>query len=192
VKKKKGASFLKKVIDGANTKGSLKGMKVGDTRSEFASLINTFSAFFFLGALALVSTVYTGVRDFRDGLRARGEVLRVNEYKENMYFEAVADVLAKLAVPNIKGSSKSSLQRQLKDLDPDGRITRFLNEGGSRPDLSDMINKKAPKKNAGKKNSQRTQPEVPKAAKQEPLSFDDPDDLPAADEPYEEVCKLHI
>ena len=32
-----------------------------------------------------------------------------------------------------KGSTKANLQKQLKDLDPEGVIQRFLEQGGERP-----------------------------------------------------------
>ena len=59
-----------------------------------------------------------------------------------MYFEAVQEILTRLAEPKLKGSVKASLLKQLKELDPDGVIQRFVQEGGPRPDLSDRIDKK--------------------------------------------------
>jgi hypothetical protein len=187
-KKRGGSSFFKKVIDGANAKGNLPKMKAGDTRSEFATLINSFSAFFFLAALGLASTVFTGVRDFADGIRAKKEVKRVNEYKENMYFEAVEEVLAKLAEPSLKGSSKSSLLRQLKELDPDGRIAKFLKEGGARPDMSDLTNTKPKQQKQKRAQESKSKPAPPKEEAVTP----DHDDVVAEsfsepDEPYEEL-----
>jgi hypothetical protein len=41
------------------------------------------------------------------------------------------------------------LQKQLKDLDPEGTIQKFLLEGGPRPDLSGIINRKPKKKKNG-------------------------------------------
>ena len=58
---------------------------------------------------------------------------------QNMYFDAVEQILSKLADPKIKGSLKADLSRQLRDLDPDGAIRRFLEEGGERPNLSSAI-----------------------------------------------------
>ena len=106
--------------------------------------------------MGVVATLYTSIKDFSDKLRAQKEVKRINEYKENMYFEAVAEIQEKLAEPNIKGSTKASLLKQLKELDPDGRISKFLSEGGPRPDMSDLINKKSSKKTGSAKKSTDT------------------------------------
>ena len=65
-------------------------------------------------------------------MHLKRELNRVTEYKENMYFEAVQDILEKLAEPKLKGSQKASLTRQLKDLDPDGVIRKFLEEKGEK------------------------------------------------------------
>ena len=56
-----------------------------------------------------------------------------------MYFEAVEKILTKLADPKLKGSVKANLTKQLKELDPDGVIKKYIEEGGDRPDISDMI-----------------------------------------------------
>ena len=124
----------------------------------------------------------------------RKELRKVDEYKENMYFEAVQDILTKINDPKTKGSAKvheqshnylilkallvtlllssclvrhflihpsyglaiidywtsinliisaiqASLQKQLKDLDPEGSIQKFL-DGGDRPDISNIIGRK--------------------------------------------------
>lgn len=202
-KKKRGVmAFMKKVIDGANTKDSLKGMKVGkspscissspsftfrkgDTRSEFATLINTFSAFIFLGFMGAVATLYTSIKDFSDKMRAQKEVKRINEYKENMYFEAVAEIQEKLAEPNIKGSTKASLLKQLRELDPDGRISKFLSEGGTRPDMSDLINKKSSKKTSSSKKPIDTNKRSTGAAKSTAKVEDE--ESSSSDEPYEQL-----
>lgn len=177
--KKKGVSFFKKIIDGANTKGSFRNMKVGDTRSQFATLVNSFSALFSLLFMAALATVYTSFRDLRYTLRAKKEVQRINEYKENMYFEAVSELLGKLAESGLKGSTKASLTRQLKELDPDGRITRFLDLGGPRPDMSDIINKKPKKKGA-----------KPVKKEKEVSRVEEPEEAPLVDEePYLEVSE---
>ena len=57
-----------------------------------------------------------------------------------MYFEAVETILKKLADPKLKGSAKANLTKQLQDLDPDGKIKKYIEEGGDRPDISDRIN----------------------------------------------------
>jgi hypothetical protein len=45
---------------------------------------------------------------------------------QSMYYDAVEEIEAKLADPKTKSGTRSSLQRQLKELDPDGRIRDFL------------------------------------------------------------------
>ena len=107
-----------------------------------------------------------------------------------MYFEAVADIQDKLAEPNIKGSMKASLMKQLRELDPDGRISKFLNEGGERPDMSDIINKKSSKKNKGVKKSREADKRGIETSK---ISSADDDNEAAfdetiySDEPYEQL-----
>ena len=59
-----------------------------------------------------------------------------------MYFEAVQEIQKKLEDPKLKGSTKANLQKQLKELDPDGAIALFLAGNGPRPDISDRINVK--------------------------------------------------
>lgn len=63
-----------------------------------------------------------------------------------MYFEAVQEVMTKIANPKTKGSTKANLQKQLKDLDPDGTIQKYLQDGGEKPDISHIINRKSKKK----------------------------------------------
>ena len=43
-----------------------------------------------------------------------------------MYFEAVEEILTKLADPKIKATTKTNLQKQLKDLDPQVGESRYL------------------------------------------------------------------
>jgi hypothetical protein len=59
-----------------------------------------------------------------------------------MYFDAVQEILTKLNNPTIKSATKSSLQQQLKDLDPDGTIQKFVSEGGPRPDISHLMGRR--------------------------------------------------
>lgn len=69
------------------------------------------------------------------------EVIKVKEYKEKMYFEAVQEILDKLADPKMKGSAKANYQRQLKDLDPEGKIVKYLNGEADKPDLTSFLEK---------------------------------------------------
>lgn len=65
-------------------------------------------------------------------------------FSQNMYFEAVEDIQKRLADPNIKSGKKANLLKQLKELDPDGRIRAFVNDTDNkeRPDLSDVVGNK--------------------------------------------------
>ena len=83
-----------------------------------------------------------------------------------MYFEAVQDILKKLADPKLKGSAKANLSRQLKDIDPDGRIQKFVTEGGERPDLTGLMGKKKSKKK--KRKTYGMEKERPPPKKKEP------------------------
>lgn len=58
-------------------------MKIGDTRSEFSTLINIFSALCTLGAMFTGASMVNAARDFRGSLRAKKEIVRIKEYKEN-------------------------------------------------------------------------------------------------------------
>ncbi len=58
-----------------------------------------------------------------------------------MYFDAVDDILKKLADPNVKSGSKQRLQKELKELDPEGVIQEFVTNGGPRPDISNLLEK---------------------------------------------------
>ena len=60
---------------------------------------------------------------------------------QNMYFEAVETILEKLSKPGIKGAAKANLTRQLREIDPDGKIRAFLEGKADRPDLSDEISR---------------------------------------------------
>ena len=42
--------------------------------------------------------------------------MKVKEYKESMYFDAVKELLTKIGDPKTKGSTKASLQKQLREL----------------------------------------------------------------------------
>lgn len=88
-----------------------------------------------------------------------------------MYFDAVEDILKKLADPKLKGSARANLSRQLKDIDPDGVIQKFVNEGGERPDLSGIIgqNKKSSKK---RRKTWGAEKERPKPKKKRPTASD--------------------
>lgn len=148
-------SFFKKVLEGANVSGSFKNWQVGDTRTEFAALLNSISGLLILGGLGFLAWLAHQQREFRMNMAMRGELQKITEYKENMYFEAVQDILNKLADPKTKGSTKANLTSELRGLDPEGVIQAFLKQGGERPDISHMINKKNNKKKPSKKAPKR-------------------------------------
>jgi thiamine pyrophosphate-dependent acetolactate synthase large subunit-like protein len=52
---------------------------------------------------------------------------------------------------------QASLQKQIKDLDPTGAIQKFLSTGGTRPDITDVINRKLKPKNVTKKTDKNTE-----------------------------------
>ena len=71
---------------------------------------------------------------------------------------------------------QASLQKQLKDLDPEGTIQKFL-EGGERPDISHIINRKSNSK--GKKggaNDKSLKKKKSPPAPTKSSSYDDDDD----------------
>ena len=68
-----------------------------------------------------------------------------------MFIEAVKGILAKLEDPGVKNSVKGELTRQLKDLDPDGKIRQFLEAGRKGSiDITDSIKSKREKMPAPK------------------------------------------
>jgi hypothetical protein len=77
---------------------------------------------------------------------------------------------------------QASLQKQLKDLDPEGAIQKFL-EGGERPDISHIINRKSNskgKKGAGgggdKSLKKKRAPPAPTSTSSSSYNNDDDDD----------------
>lgn len=46
-----------------------------------------------------------------------------------MVIDAVKEIMRKLSDPKIKSSVKSDLTKQLKELDPNGKIRTYLEEG---------------------------------------------------------------
>eukprot|EP01035_Chromulina_nebulosa_P034317 gene34317-46034_t len=134
--------IAQKIIYGVNSKAASRMLKkAGDTRAEISGLINAVTMVITLGAWAAVASVLSRREEASELQRMRKEVLREQEYKENMYFEAVEQIIAKLTDPKLKGSVRADLSKQLKDLDPDGRIRDFLDGKSTRPNLSDLISK---------------------------------------------------
>ena len=157
--------LLKNLLDGANMKGSSRTWKAGDTRTELGMILNVFSTLVMWGLVGGAATMIAAMRDAKFERNRKSELNKVQEYKENMYFEAVQDIMKKLADPKLKGSAKANLTKQLKDIDPDGKIQQFVNDGGERPDLTGIIGKKKPKK---KRKTYGMEKERPPPKKKEP------------------------
>jgi len=93
VAKKSGfVSLMTKILQGANVSGDFRTWKAGDTRTEFAALLNTVSGFAILGFLAFIGYIQHNYREMRMNKAMEKELIKITEYKENMYFEAVQDV----------------------------------------------------------------------------------------------------
>ncbi len=203
VAKKSGfVSLMTKILQGANVSGDFRTWKAGDTRTEFAALLNTVSGFAILGFLAFIGYIQHNYREMKMNKAMEKELIKITEYKENMYFEAVQDVISKLANPKTKGSTKANLQKQLKDLDPDGTIQKFLESGSKedRPDISHIINRKSKKsKKTTSKSASKSKPasssldKESKSNTKKPIkniTYDDDDEEEAIgfqDEPVEEI-----
>jgi len=132
-------SLIDKLFLGANVKSNFRSLKAGDTRAEIAMIINGVTMLMILFVWGSIAYLFQKREETMELSNMRKEVLREKQYRENMYFDAVEQILSKLADPKIKGSLKADLSRQLRDLDPDGAIRRFLEEGGERPNLSSAI-----------------------------------------------------
>jgi len=146
--------ILQKIFLGVNASGTYRNsVRAGDTRSGLTMLINGLTMMIILGVWGSIASGIANNQHKRQIANMRREVIREKEYRENMYFEAVETILEKLANPNLKGSAKANLTRQLKDIDPDGKIRDFLEGKAERPDLSDQIDAskkaKAEKKTRG-------------------------------------------
>lgn len=144
-------SLLQKILQGANVQGSFKTWKAGDTRTEFAALLNTISGLMILGFLGFLGYLKHTQREITMNYKMKKELVKIVEYKEKMYFEAVEELIKKMNDPKYKAGAKETMKRQLKDLDPQGSIQRYLIEGGDKPDISSLINR--PKNNKKKSDS---------------------------------------
>lgn len=56
-----------------------------------------------------------------------------------MYFEAVSDLMKKLAEPELKNKARERILADMREIDPKGEIRAFLENKGPRPDLSSFI-----------------------------------------------------
>ena len=99
----------------------------------------TVDRFAILGFLAFIYYKQHKYRETKiDNAIEKG--LKITEYKGNVSLEAVQDVMSKLANPETKGSTKTNLQRQLKDLDIDGTIQSGSADGP--PGMSPTVDTK--------------------------------------------------
>ena len=191
VAKKSGfVNLMTKILQGANVSGDFRTWKAGDTRTEFAALLNTVSGFAILGFLAFIGYIQHNYREMKMNKAMEKELIKITEYKENMYFEAVQDVMSKLANPKTKGSTKANLQKQLKDLDPDGTIQKFLESGSKeeRPDISHIVNRKSKKsKKTTSKSSSKSKSNTKKPTKNITYDEDEEEIAGVRDEPDEDV-----
>ena len=92
----------KKILEGASTSGAFKNLKAGDTRTEFAAILNSISSIIILGCFTLLAYVRHKQREISQSFAAKKELKKMDEYKENMYFEAVQDILKKINDPKTK------------------------------------------------------------------------------------------
>ena len=166
VVKKQKRSIFRKILQGVNSADSSSILKgAGDTRGEVAGILNAFSSVFILSGLFFFAFLVHKRREAKMYRAMTAEVSKIREYKENMYFEAVQGILERLADPKLKGSTKANLQKELKALDPDGIIKKFIEEKGERPDISYLIDRK---KKAKKDDKFSAIAERPKGKKRPP------------------------
>jgi hypothetical protein len=95
-------ALIKVIFDGANVKGNFRTWQAGDTRTEFAAVLNSISSIAILSFLAFIAYIKHKQREFSMNSAMKKEIKRVREYKEKMYFEAVEEILGKLADPKTK------------------------------------------------------------------------------------------
>lgn len=132
-------NLLQKIFLGANARGTFKQWKAGDTRAELTMILNGLTMGLILFVWGFIAYLFQKKQEFTELRNMRREVIREKEYRENMYFEAVETILEKLNDPKLKGAAKANLNRQLKDIDPDGKIRDFLEGKTERPDLTKEI-----------------------------------------------------
>jgi hypothetical protein len=94
-----------------------------------------------------------------------------------MYFDAVQEILTKLADTNLKSTVKARLERELKELDPTGVIKKFVEEGGERPDISSIIGSPAKKKSSQPLRKPGNKSTSDKKVKRPTNDDDDEDDI---------------
>jgi len=124
---------LRKVFKGA---GNEVGASAGDSGAFLKGLLNTVQQLATLGGLFVICFFVHKKIEWDEGRKLERELVKLKEYKENMYFDTVEEILGKLGEAGIKGSQKAYLTKQLRDLDPEGEIQDFVKNRSDRPDLS--------------------------------------------------------
>lgn len=81
----KSPPLWRKILEGANVTGNFKKWKPGDTRSEFAALVNAATTVIIMLGLVLVGSLNHLRRHISEERNMKSEVLRVREYKEVRY-----------------------------------------------------------------------------------------------------------
>jgi hypothetical protein len=120
----------------------------GETGSEMKQLLYSLSQFGALAGFAVIAWIYQSFKEMKEKKMFTTEVEKIKEAKIEMYFDAVSEILSKLDDPKAKGSMKATLLKELKVLDPDGTMVKFLKGKGPKPDIWDRIN--TPKKKSAK------------------------------------------
>eukprot|EP01039_Chlorochromonas_danica_P008249 gene8249-9097_t len=148
--------LIKRLFLGVNAKNTYRSWRVGDTRSDVSALINGISMAVILGVWIGVAYVLQKKEQISETSRMKREVIRERQYRESMVIDAVKEIMRKLSDPKIKSSVKSDLTKQLKELDPNGKIRTFLEEGEKgQIDVSGVLGstKDKPLKKATKKDN---------------------------------------
>lgn len=60
-------------------------------------------------------------------------------HEQDMFIDAVSDLITKIEDPKVKPAIKEELKKELRDLDTKGEIQAFVKGRGPRPDLSSRI-----------------------------------------------------
>lgn len=78
----KSPPLWRKILEGANVTGNFKKWKPGDTRSEFAALVNAATTVIIMFGLVIVGSLNHLRRVISEERNMKSEVIRVKEYKE--------------------------------------------------------------------------------------------------------------
>eukprot|EP01033_Poteriospumella_lacustris_P012924 gene12924-9244_t len=94
----------------------------------------------------VLATVMLRWEDFSQTRRLKKEIHREMKYREDMFIDAVSDLIKKIEDPKVKPAIKEDLKKELRDLDTKGEIQAFVKGRGPRPDLSTRITESMRKK----------------------------------------------